>query len=268
MHPAEQISVKRTPLRELALELPLPNEGRKVTRLNSPDDLFDINNADHDEGQFTKAAREERQTRPSDSDNEHNLQSELRSTRTSKSLSTSLKGRDSAKPDNPNRTAKHSTTPRVSKMSSRLGEESPDVLQTSVNTSVRPMRKFASPSRSPPLSAAAGMRFKLARFICKPFVDVGAYNVEVDEKRKILSILYENAQLTKEALAPIPIPKIIQMLYPADENTNIVMLKLSDRVLPENKCFLDFGNSLRARSHFINMVLELDSGIKTSLRGR
>lgn len=260
--------VRDTPLRKINMEHSVPKGSRRAIRKNSPVAIRSTTNDDHYEENFMRSARRERESRANDSDEEVSYQGEPTSSKPTRTLSSSTIVQDPAQAPKSTRSVSQKITPRIAKMSSRL-QESPDVLQTSAQTTVK-LLKFASPSRSPP-SSRTGKRFPLKRFICAalPVAEAKAYDLEVDEKGGTFSIHYQDPEITEDVIAgPIRVSKIFKMTLPSDDDTNIVVVSFSDGVLLGRQCSLDFGDSRKTLTEFYSKILGIDPTIKQLHRAR
>jgi len=152
-------------------------------------------------------------------------------------------------------------TPPVSKVAAGYYEKSPDELNTVSETS-RSHRKPRRPPLSPTdYSIQSGVRFPLRAFVCKGFIDVPGYDLEVFEHRKAFVVHYRAATM-KDALTPeIPLTKIIQLLLPETEDRNCVMLRLSAGFVPSNACFLEFDTT-KALCDFSTLVHNLNPNLR------
>lgn len=258
-----------TALRNIHLSHPnKPKEDRRDRRQNSPDDLFDENITGQDEANFTRAARRERTSRSTDTDEDKAGRRSLRSPKITRNHRVVQDGTEKKEAANSHRHARPDLTPHIPKMAARL-DESPDVLQVAATTSARSKRLFAGPSKSPPLSAPPGKRVSLQRFIVPGFLNTKDCEAEVVARTKTCYFPYRDPLLSKDAVLKISIQKIIRIEFPGDNGgANLVRLSLSTGVLCGNQCFLDFGTSEKACSDFTALILELSPGIKQHARKR
>lgn len=257
-----QNSVRHTALRDINSQPPVPKGSRTEIRKGSPVATRNTTNGIQDGASFMKGARRERESRVTDSDEEVSYQG--KSTKTTRTLSSSTLGEDSTKAPKAVQPVSKTITPPTAKMISRL-QESPDILQSSMETSMKSLKKIASPSRSPPTSRT-GKKFPLKRLICAalPLAEAKAYEIEVDKKGRCFSIHYQYPDLTIDVVAgPIDVPKIIQILFSTGEDVNLVMLKFSVGVSLGRQCFLDFGDSTKTLTDFLAMIQTVDPSIKT-----
>lgn len=266
---AQQNAVKHTALRDINIKHLVPKCARPEVRQSGPVATRSTANGTQNEEAFMKGARRERESRVTDSDEETSYHGRSNSAKMTRTLSSSTLEEDSAQAPKSTRPVSQKITPRIAKMSFRLQETSPDVLQYSGQTSVKPL-KFASPSRSPPTSRS-GKRFPLKKFICAalPVAEAKAYEIEVDEKDETFSIHYQDPEITEDVVAgPIRVSKILKITLPSDDDTNVLIISFSDSVLLGRQCSLDFGDSRKTLTEFFGEVFGIDPTIKQLRRAR
>lgn len=231
--------VKHTPLRELATGDKGPQESSiHEPREDSIDDLTDPSD-------FMKDATKQRKSGIFDSDDD---QAYPRRT---------VHNQLAAQKQHQTRTLLAPITPPAPKVAPGYYEKSPDELNTVSETSKshrKPRRQLLSPNDH---SLQPGVRFPLRAFVCRGFIDVPSYDLEVFEHQKTFAVHYRAATM-EDALTPeIPLTKITQLFLPETEEKNCVMLRLSAGSLPSNTCFLEFETT-KALYDFSVLVQNLD----------
>lgn len=236
---------KHTPMRDLAL------------RENSPDELMD------NEETFMKNVKKQRQQDQCSSDDSQLFpQTALRKRTTAANSRTATQDRGRAQDHSQPRRVLADVTPKTPKFAARCYEGSPDALHSTVQTSKRSKRSAPIPPSPPDDPSPPGVRFQLKHFVCKGFVDVEAYEIEIFAHKKTFSLRYKNEELMKDALiSGKSLSKILKVVFPDSLETNIAILHLSLNTLPGDRCFLEFS-STKVLSDFLHYLFDIDRTIR------